>query len=320
MQQPQQQTISKSQTQNQNATIKSPSPPIKKAKIKYAIESILEKEYIPNFEITEKTIHFCIYRIDTSCYIETDTLQKKKSTFLVDKNMNMTDIFLPFLIYYLDDENKPPTMEYQEEMDWEEWNELDGDTKETTNIFETAIFEYFLQYLPSAYQSISSIYKGFFEHDERNIFCFFNITNEIEKPTNNLTPYTMHEMLQLDKLNIDVSKYFILYKKMRELYYYNNLVIQPKIGFADEIPLLENHDKLGLCFMFRDKPFGYSNEKKYAIFEIDTFDLFDDYSHLEEINIKQLQENIIHSNTILYEENGLLYIAVKNPTHFIKIV
>lgn len=84
----------------------------------------------------------------------------------------MTDIFLPFLIYYLDDENKPPTMEYQEEMDWEEWNELEGDTKETTNIFETAIFEYFLQYLPSAYQSISSIYKGFLNTMNEIFFVF----------------------------------------------------------------------------------------------------------------------------------------------------
>jgi hypothetical protein len=234
--------------QNQNVLID-----IKeKLNYRYIDDDVLSKNFnICSNDINSFTLYFCIYSINTECYIE--------GIPQLDDSLKLNDInyiynhFQPFIQYIFEKKNNSilsletyhfPSKQYtcpvftnQENIENESQREDSNDISQEQIHFQNSCFEFLLSCFDKNINDtihkekidFRNLYKGFIQEDENkeNIFVFFDISKIISYLNTNYTLAIMDEIIYKKKIYSTPMDEFVIqfFKKndsFTKIYILNN--------------------------------------------------------------------------------------------------
>lgn len=281
----------------------------------YSIDKVGELEKsISSIEIDEiKTIYYCLYCVNTECFIEDGNMQSYYPflEFAVKKNENGHYSF--------------PSNNYEHaNFPSSEQNEEDKNQEDIyfENFNLSFILSFFSGDIHSTEIDFSKIYKGFIVHGNHLfVFCdcstikhffseniVFSILDEIIYKNAILETSVDPLIIDFFDENPEISK---IYSDNDEEYPIPFQLYMVSVE-NDCFPIIE-HEILPPAYYFTTTPLQ-ENTKRYACFIINDYYILDDLKELE-MNEK-INENIHNSSTIYFHENDIQYWCVKNKTQF----
>jgi len=348
------QVLSGTEVDKPNPVISLPEP----ITYKYIDDDQLNKMFgfCMNTQDTTYNIHFAMFSINTKCFIEGTYEESEYTEELSDIQSKYNERY-PFLQFFMnkeDDMYSFPIIQYQcpvikESTDFSQDNgEPIVEEKSQEQIhFETECFKYLFSILQDESQiheqqlDISSLYKGFLEKDETNLFVFFDITSLISKLKPGFTIAIIDEIvykkiIYSTPVNEIVTNFFKQNKQLCsiktiddkiypfpfQLYSckftdeYENISIES----PEKYPSYE-HSFFGIAYYFTTLPIINSNVetlKRYACFIINGLYIKGDINELQEEEREEYQKQILPASTIYFHENNLQLWGIKNISQFIE--
>jgi hypothetical protein len=309
-----------------------------------------------NTQDTMYNVHFAMFSINTKCFVEGTYEESEYTEELSDIQSKYNERY-PFLQFIMKKEAEVysfPQMQYQCPSIKENTNfsqdsgELSSEEKSQEQIhFETECFKYLFSILQDESQihqqqiDISSLYKGFLEKDESNLFVFFDITSLISKLKPDFTIAIIDEIvykkiIYSTPVNELITDFFKQNKQLcsiktidDKLYPFPFQLYSCKFTDEYENILIENPEKyssyehsfFGIAYYFTTLPIINSNVeslKRYACFIINGLYIKGDINELQEEEKEEYQKQILPASTIYFHENNLQLWGIKNISQFVE--